>query len=418
MLFGFSQKKIIELIRTQKLREELQNRVDTEILRWGGFYFDRQREQILLEVVPFPKNFDFYLSQLKKLSKISQKVSEQKGAALIIPTGLACSIGGFAGDASPFAKLLSSEVDFLIGNPNVFNGGAWIELPENALYLEGFALDLFLRDLIALRKKTQGNRIGLIVDKNIPRTLLKKELEVVKAAKTIWGIEFVGYQITKVGLEQEIYQESYSSKDFSSGKVNNPEVLLEAAESLIKQEAEAIAILTLAPAEESLKSNSEERYLSGQGADPIGGLEAICSHLVSACFLLPCAHAPTFFDSSLLPELKIDARVSPELTSFSFLPSVLKGLSRAPKIIQAKELSIGDLGARNLFSLIAPKDCLLGESFLASQNYEDLILYTIESNLTQIGLGAKELELRAKKAQDFFAVIGLLRARNLGLSFC
>ena len=42
----------------------------------------------------------------------------------IIPTGIGCEIGGFAGDALPAAKLLASASGCLITHPNVMNGGS------------------------------------------------------------------------------------------------------------------------------------------------------------------------------------------------------------------------------------------------------------------------------------------------------
>lgn len=38
---------------------------------------------------------------------------------MIVPTGIGAAIGGFAGDALPVARALSSLVDCLITHPNV-----------------------------------------------------------------------------------------------------------------------------------------------------------------------------------------------------------------------------------------------------------------------------------------------------------
>ena len=43
---------------------------------------------------------------------------------LIIPTGIGCSVGGYAGDAIPAARLLASASGSLITHPNVMNGGS------------------------------------------------------------------------------------------------------------------------------------------------------------------------------------------------------------------------------------------------------------------------------------------------------
>ena len=41
---------------------------------------------------------------------------------LLIPTGVGCAIGGYAGDGIPVARVLSQAVDCLITHPNVLNG--------------------------------------------------------------------------------------------------------------------------------------------------------------------------------------------------------------------------------------------------------------------------------------------------------
>lgn len=52
---------------------------------------------------------------------LSNSISDYT-AIMIVPTGIGASIGGYAGDALPAARLLSSVVDTLITHPNVLNG--------------------------------------------------------------------------------------------------------------------------------------------------------------------------------------------------------------------------------------------------------------------------------------------------------
>ena len=59
-------------------------------------------------------------SSSQSLTMSSSKCSYN--AVMIVPTGIGASIGGFAGDALPSAKLLSTVVDTLITHPNVMNG--------------------------------------------------------------------------------------------------------------------------------------------------------------------------------------------------------------------------------------------------------------------------------------------------------
>ena len=73
----------------------------------------------------------------------------------IVPTGIGCDIGGFAGDALPTAKLLASASGCLITHPNVMNGGALSEKNTNIFYVEGYSLDRFARGEIGLRRVKQ-----------------------------------------------------------------------------------------------------------------------------------------------------------------------------------------------------------------------------------------------------------------------
>ncbi len=81
----------------------------------------------------------------------------------IVPTGIGCEIGGFAGDAIPAAKLLAASTGCLITHPNVMNGGSLSTVDERIFYVEGYSLDKFARGEIGLKKVNQ-QRIGIIFD--------------------------------------------------------------------------------------------------------------------------------------------------------------------------------------------------------------------------------------------------------------
>ena len=70
----------------------------------------------------------------------------------VVPTGIGCEIGGFAGDALPAAKLLAAASGCLVTHPNVMNGGSLSERDERIFYVEGYSLDRFARGEIGLKK--------------------------------------------------------------------------------------------------------------------------------------------------------------------------------------------------------------------------------------------------------------------------
>ena len=66
----------------------------------------------------------------------------EKLGAFIVPTGVGATIGGFAGDASCYARKFA-EISNIIVNPNVVNAGCFSGITENMLYVEGFSIDEF-----------------------------------------------------------------------------------------------------------------------------------------------------------------------------------------------------------------------------------------------------------------------------------
>ena len=63
-----------------------------------------------------------------------------KTGAFIVPTGIGASIGGFAGDASKWARKISKKCKLIV-NPNVVNAACFSGITENMLYVEGYAID-------------------------------------------------------------------------------------------------------------------------------------------------------------------------------------------------------------------------------------------------------------------------------------
>ena len=76
---------------------------------------------------------------------------------MLVPTGIGAEVGGHAGDASPAAALLASVCDTLITHPNVLNASDIIQVPDNALYVEGSLITQMMLGTVALRR-VRSNR--------------------------------------------------------------------------------------------------------------------------------------------------------------------------------------------------------------------------------------------------------------------
>lgn len=254
----------------------------------------------------------------------------KKLGAFIVPTGIGASIGGFAGDASRWARKISQECKLIV-NPNVVNAACFSGINENMLYVEGYSLDRFFRGETSL-EPSFNNKIGVIFDKAIKADVLNVHINTMNATEVVYGLNFVGYEIT----EEEVGVEFFIDKSgVSMGNVKNLLTLKKATQKLLDKGAEAIAIVCRFPDEQG------EDYANGIGVDPVGGVEAIISHYISKEFSAPCAHAPAFDDITIPTEI-VDKRCSAEYITPTFLPCILIALNQAPKLTKSG-ININDL---------------------------------------------------------------------------
>ena len=78
--------------------------------------------------------------------------NNEKLGVFIVPTGIGAAIGGYAGDASSYARNFS-KIAKLIVNPNVVNAGGFSGINDNMFYVEGYSLNEFFKGNL-----TCGNR--------------------------------------------------------------------------------------------------------------------------------------------------------------------------------------------------------------------------------------------------------------------
>ncbi|HPT41857.1 MAG TPA: DUF3326 domain-containing protein [Candidatus Gastranaerophilaceae bacterium] len=296
---------------------------------------------------------------------------KKKLGAFVVPTGVGASIGGFAGDASFWAREFSKHCNLIV-NPNVVNAGCFSGITENMLYVEGYTLDEFFKGKISLIP-CQNNKIGVVFDKSISQEVLNIHINTINAVKTVYGLDILGYEITEENVGVDFFVDK---SNISTGSVKNLKTLLNSARKLIKKGANAIAIVC------RFKDDKiNENYQNGIGVDPIGGVEAIISHYISRELKIPAAHSPAFDDFSISTEV-VDARASAEYITPTFLPCVLLGLANAPQICKfsPKKLNINDLDF-----LIMPYNCL-GSIPVFESIKRKIKIYAIKENSTLLNV--------------------------------
>lgn len=295
--------------------------------------------------------------------------------AFIVPTGLGASIGGYAGDASFWARKFSSKFQLIV-NPNVVNAGCFSGITENMLYTEGYSIDEFFKNKLNLSPITKQNKIGVIFDKSIPQGILNVHINTINAVKTIYGCDIIGYDITDENCGVEF---NVDSSKISTGSVKNISTILESGKRLLEKGADALAIVC------RFEDDDFDDYSNGIGVDPVGGVEAIISHYISRELKVPCAHSPAFDDITISQDI-VDARCSAEYITPTYLPCILLGLSQAPTLnFDNTGLSINDLKF-----LVMPYNCL-GSIPVFEALKRNINVYAIKENKTVLDITADKI---------------------------
>lgn len=303
------------------------------------------------------------------------KNNSNKLGAFIVPTGIGASIGGYAGDASPYARKIS-EVAKLIVNPNVVNAGGFSGINDNMLYVEGYSLDEFFKGNLNLLP-AKNNKIGIVYDKAIPKDVLNIHFNTQNAVAAVYGIDIRAYEVTKEEVGVEFY---ITNEGISTGLVRNIETIGEACKLLIDKGCEAIAIVCLF--DEAEDDNPD--YANGQGVDPVGGVEAIISHYVSKHFKIPCAHSPAFKNYEISTH-SVNPKSASEYITPTFLPCILLGLSDAPNLVNNDGFSVKDLDF-----LIMPYNSL-GSTPVFEALKNGIPVYAVKENSTELDITKESL---------------------------
>lgn len=300
----------------------------------------------------------------------------EKIGAFIVPTGIGASIGGYAGDAGAYVRKFAKKAKMIV-NPNVVNAGGFSAITDNMLYTEGYTLDSFFKGEVNLLP-TIDNKVGIIYDKAIPKDVLNVHINTQNAVKTVYGVDINSYVITDDEVGVEFFM---TDEEISVGGVNNIETLAKACKVLLDKGCDAIAIVCLFedPEDDNLD------YANAQGADPVGGVEAVISHYISKEFKVPCAHSPAFADYTIYPDL-VNPKSASEYITPTFLPCILLGLSQAPKITASKRgINICDVDF-----LVMPYNSLGSVPVFEALN-RGITVYAVKENSTELDVTNEKL---------------------------
>ncbi len=330
---------------------------------------------------------------------------------MVVPTGVGCRVGGFAGDALPAARLLAGASGCLITHPNVLNAAALYWSDPRLHYVEGWALNRFAAGDLALAP-VRRQRVGLVLDAAVEEPLRLRHLQVAQACGASLGLPIGPVVTTEKPLGVSLAR---GSSGASWGTIQAVDALLRAGERAVAGGATAVAVVARFP--DDPDPGALEAYRHGEGVDGLAGAEAVISHLLSRHLGVPCAHAPAL--APLPPDPRVDARAVAEELGHTFLPCVLVGLSRAPDLVPVPLAP--NCGGRVLWradqlgAVVAPAGALGGEAVLAcAERGTPLIGVTGNPCLLQVDGAALGLPVIA--ASSYAEAAGLVLALREGLA--
>ena len=329
---------------------------------------------------------------------------------MLVPTGIGCAIGGYAGDALPSARLLAAASGCLITHPNVINGAALYWSDPRLHYVEGYALDRFAVGAWDLRP-VRRQRIGLLLDAGIEAELAQRQIQVAEGCRATLGLDIGPVLTTDVPLGVHLEQ---GASGASWGTLDRVDALLRAGERLQAAGATAIAVVARFP--EDPHSDALAAYRAGSGVDALAGAEAVISHLLVQHLQIPCAHAPALDPLPLDPDL--DPRAAGEELGYTFLACVLVGLSRAPDLVPAGQGVVGSdrLRADQLGAVVVPDGALGGEAVLACLERRVPVISVVNPSLLSVTAEALGIRSGVHPAASYAEAAGLVLALREGLA--
>jgi hypothetical protein len=312
----------------------------------------------------------------------------------VVPTGIGCSIGGHAGDATPAAKLIASVCDNLFIHPNVVNASDINEMTDNMLYVEGSMLDRFLSGGIGL-KKVSMNKILLVTNPPVKN----ETINAVNAARTTIGADIEIFE-----LKEPLLMNGYTNNNRAEGSIEN-------FNEMIWQVRDYDFDVLVVHTPITVKDKEVKKYLESDGGiNPWGGVEALLSRKASWELNKPVFHAPIENNEVFKKFTEVvDPRKAAELVSVCYLHCCLKGGHKAPKMMNT--IGGSDFWNHDIDFLITPFG-IWGRPHELCQNHGIPVIAVRENTTASYSAMPAGVIL----ASNYLQVAGIISAKKAGVT--
>ena len=343
----------------------------------------------------------------------SYEDTDSFNVVFLVPTGIGARVGGHAGDATPAATLISGVCDTLVTHPNVLNASDIIQIPSNALYVEGSLITQLMMGAIGLRR-TRNNRLLVLVQAHADDLFTNAAINSVNAACASYGLDA---SIVEIDPRFRMISE-YSPSGAAAGRIEGLDYVFGVLDARLG-EFDAVAITSVIELPAELHKNY---YRLGEDVvNPWGGVEAMLTHAISLRYGIPAAHAP-MLEGKWVSELDfgvVDPRMAAEVISLAFFQCVLRGLQVSPSVTMTTGEHRGEaeLQVANVSCLIIPDGCIGLPTLAALQNGIPVIAVRGNSNQMLNDLDSLPWQpTRFFRVDNYLEAAGVVAALKNGIS--
>lgn len=341
--------------------------------------------------------------------------SEKFTAMMMVPTGIAASVGGDAGDAQAAARLLAASCDCLITHPNAVNGSDIMEAPPNALYVEGSTFSRLIMGSIGLIP-TRKNKILLAVDGRAKKYQELVDLSINSASAARLGL---GANIDVVVVNPPLTTTATMVQSGrATGELKKFERLTNALDTY-QTDYDAFAISSVI---NTVHQTILSYYRGETSVNPFGGAEALMTHALSLLYNKPIAHSP------MNPTIKlhltyawgvVEPPLASEAISKTYLHCILKGLHQSPRILnQSAAWNVpGAISVADVNCLVQPDRCVGLPTLAALAQGIPVIAVNDETNIMKNDLEQLPWNPgQLLRSANYIEAAGMVTALRAGIS--
>jgi len=206
-------------------------------------------------------------------------------------------------------------------------------------------------------RPVRSNRILFLVEAHPDENVTNVGINMFNGARAACGYDGVSVLVLEKPFKMTVVFSALSGR--ATGHLEGLDALIAHLRER-RDSYDAVALNSLI----TYNAGEYRRYLQGAGegtVNPIGGVEAMLTHVVSLCLNVPSAHSPQLFKGGWWGTVGlVEPALSVEPACIAFVQCILKGLHTSPRIVSDPgEMQHADvIKGTDLSCLVIPDRCV------------------------------------------------------------